>query len=416
VTEAAPRAAAARACTPEETLERVRPLLPALGITRIANVTGLDMVGIPVAAACRPNARSNAVAQGKGLDLPAAKASAVMEAVEGACAERIALPLRTASAAQLQGEGLRPTDWRSLPPAAAGRAPAEHTSLPWIEGRDLIDSGAVWLPFETVHADFGLPPPPGSGWFLASTNGLASGNDEAEALLHALCEVIERDAAALFELRPPEAVAARRVELGSIDDPDCRMLLERFAAAGVAVAVWDIHTEIGLPAFRCHAMERSDAPDLLPLPAEGHGCHPDRRVALARALTEAAQARVTVISGARDDIGRRYYGTPAEPEALARWRALVTSSSWGCRFGEAQGWAAGASADDLARVLGRLRTAGIAQAIAVDLTPDPSFPVRIVRVVVPGLEGLGQGMASPRAYARVGRTRMPVRWVTAPDS
>jgi ribosomal protein S12 methylthiotransferase accessory factor YcaO len=57
VTEAAPRAAAARACTPEETLERVRPLLPALGITRIANVTGLDMVGIPVAAACRPNAR-----------------------------------------------------------------------------------------------------------------------------------------------------------------------------------------------------------------------------------------------------------------------------------------------------------------------------------------------------------------------
>ena len=65
-----------------------------MGITRIANVTGLDTIGIPVVMVCRPNSRSVAVSQGKGLTLAAAKASGVMESVEGYHAEHIALPLK----------------------------------------------------------------------------------------------------------------------------------------------------------------------------------------------------------------------------------------------------------------------------------------------------------------------------------
>jgi len=68
-----------------------------MGITRIANVTGLDHIGIPVVQVVRPNSRSLAVCQGKGLTLAAAKASAVMESIEGYHAERIGLPLKLAS-------------------------------------------------------------------------------------------------------------------------------------------------------------------------------------------------------------------------------------------------------------------------------------------------------------------------------
>ena len=103
-----------RSLEPEETLERVRPLMGPLEITRLSNVTGLDLVGIPVAIACRPNARSNAVSQGKGLDLAAAKASALMEAIETACAERILalarlarLPICNASTSWLTGPAFR---------------------------------------------------------------------------------------------------------------------------------------------------------------------------------------------------------------------------------------------------------------------------------------------------------------------
>jgi YcaO-like protein with predicted kinase domain len=218
-----------RSLEPEETLERVRPLMGSLEITRLSNVTGLDSLGIPVAIACRPNARSNAVSQGKGLDLAAAKASALMEAVETACAERISLPLHLATAADLRCEHAV-ADWAGLPRPEGGPPFNERTPILWIEGRDLLAGGPAWVPFESVSTDFTVPAPPGSGNFLASSNGLASGNDAAEALVHGLCEVIERDAATLFDLRPA-ALDERRIDLASVDDPDCQALLDRFAAA-----------------------------------------------------------------------------------------------------------------------------------------------------------------------------------------
>ncbi len=90
-----------RLMAPRETMERLRPLLPRMGITRLANVTGLDQIGIPVVMACRPNSRSLAVSQGKGMDLDAAKVSAAMESIENYHAERIALPLQLATYREL---------------------------------------------------------------------------------------------------------------------------------------------------------------------------------------------------------------------------------------------------------------------------------------------------------------------------
>ena len=77
---------------PEETLAALRPRLVDFGITRLARLTGLDEVGIPVWAAARPNASTLAVSQGKGVDDAAAAASAMMEAIEVATAERRDLP------------------------------------------------------------------------------------------------------------------------------------------------------------------------------------------------------------------------------------------------------------------------------------------------------------------------------------
>src|SRR5918995_3479572 len=90
-----------RLVAPGATVERVAPLRARMGITRVANVTGLDRIGIPVVMVCRPNSRSIAVSQGKGLDLDAAKASGVMEAIELYHAERVELPLKLGSSRDL---------------------------------------------------------------------------------------------------------------------------------------------------------------------------------------------------------------------------------------------------------------------------------------------------------------------------
>jgi YcaO-like protein with predicted kinase domain len=91
-----------RTVTPDETLRRGLRVAPVMGITRIANVTGLDSVGIPVVMVCRPNSRSLAVSQGKGLDLTAAKASGLMESIETYHAETITFPLRLCSHEELR--------------------------------------------------------------------------------------------------------------------------------------------------------------------------------------------------------------------------------------------------------------------------------------------------------------------------
>src|SRR3954469_10768442 len=95
-----------RSVSPEQTWQTVQPLLAVAGITRVADLTGLDRIGIPVFSVCRPNSRSISVAMGKGVTAVAAKVSGVMEALESFQAENIAAPLRLGSAAELRALGL----------------------------------------------------------------------------------------------------------------------------------------------------------------------------------------------------------------------------------------------------------------------------------------------------------------------
>src|SRR5437868_3461455 len=66
-----------RADAVANSLARARAVMPALGITRLANVTGLDHVGVPTWMAVRPLALSLSVSQGKGLTHDLAKISAL---------------------------------------------------------------------------------------------------------------------------------------------------------------------------------------------------------------------------------------------------------------------------------------------------------------------------------------------------
>ena len=109
--------------TADETIARVLAHKGVLGITRVANLTGLDRTGIPVVMVCRPNARSSAVFNGKGIDIAAAKASALMEAAETWHAEHVRAPLRLATFAEMR-EDWPVVDVDGLPrrPGAAVRS------------------------------------------------------------------------------------------------------------------------------------------------------------------------------------------------------------------------------------------------------------------------------------------------------
>jgi YcaO-like protein with predicted kinase domain len=380
------RAGTHRLRSPEETLRRVRPLMAVMGITRIANITGLDRLGIPVVTVCRPNSRSLAVSQGKGLDLAAARVSGLMEAVETYHAEHITLPLKLATYNELRFSHPL-VDVTRLPRVSVG---AFHPNLRllWLEGHELLGDTPLWLPYELVHTDYTVPLPSGSGSFFMSSNGLASGNHLLEAISHGLCEVVERDATTLWHLRTAQERHETRLELGSVDDPGCREVLEKFDRAGVDVAVWETTSDIGLPAFFCMSAEREPEPFRPLYPTTGAGCHPARQVALLRALTEAAQVRATLISGSRDDLGvARYYETLQDEELQRAVQKLMRSTAPGRRFQEVPTFEADSFDEDVAWELKRLAAAGLSQVVVVDLS-QPAFGLSVARVVIPGLEAI----------------------------
>jgi ribosomal protein S12 methylthiotransferase accessory factor len=351
-----------------------------MGITRIANVTGLDTVGVPVVMVFRPNARSLAVSQGKGLDLPSAKASGLMESIEGYHAETITLPLRLGSYQEMRFEH-RLVHVRGLPTISTG---AFHPNLRilWCEGRDLLNEESVLVPYELVHTDYTWPQPAGSGCFASTSNGLASGNHLLEAISHGICEVVERDSTTLWSLRDQAARKSRQLDLATVDDPSCCEVLQKFERAGLAVDVWDTTSDVGIAAFTCRIQEAEQHPMRVIPPAAGMGCHPARAIALLRALTEAAQSRLTRITGSRDDLGDN-------PHSLHRNTAVEegTLPTATCRFDGAPDWDSDTLEADVEWELERLQSAGIKQVIAVDLTKD-AFKLPVVRVIIPGLEGL----------------------------
>lgn len=373
-----------RVMAPERTLARVAPFLPIMGITRVANVTGLDAIGIPVVMVTRPNSRSVSVSQGKGVTLAAAKASGVMESIESYHAERITLPLKFASFEELRWT--HPVVDVDRLPRLSTSSFNPHSPILWIEGQDLLNGGPKWVPFEMVHLNFTVPMAPGNGAFLAGSNGLASGNHKVEAISHAITELVERDATTLWRLAGPAAQTATRIDLDSVDDPVCRSLIDRFETAGVAVGVWEITSDIGLPAFLCRIVEREELPQHSIRPATGMGCHAAREIALSRALTEAAQSRLTFIAGARDDMPRAEYERHLDPAHHARWKAAIAAGTGRRSFSDCPTSIAPTIEADLSHQLDRLRAVGIEEAVAIDLT-KPEFGIPVVRLVVPGLEG-----------------------------
>ena len=385
-----------RTVTPEQTLARVRPLMPALGITRVANVTGLDNLGIPVVMVCRPNSRSLSVSQGKGLTLAAAQASGLMEALETYHAERIDRPLKLTSLSELE-DSHRLLDVSRLPVSKGSRFHSSSRIL-WIEGTDLGDYSSVWVPFEVVHADFTVPFPPGSGCFTASTNGLASGNHILEATVHGICEVIERDATALWRQRDGKTRNLTGLDLASVDDEACVEVIERIKAAGLTLTVWDTTTDVGVAAFYCMIAGRRDHAAQT---GDGAGCHPDRDVALLRAMTEAVQIRTTYISGARDDIPPGEYEHAYRARKQHLYEMVMGAHAPTRVFSDLPHYRGDTCREDCDWLLTRLGAVGLAQVTMVDLTKD-ELSVPVVRVVIPGLEGPDEHegyLPGPRALA-----------------
>ncbi len=358
------------------TVNRLRPHFSRLGIVRLAEVTGLDCIGIPVWMAVRPNSRTLAVSQGKGITAPHARASAVMEAAEIAIAEDIPATSITATKAALQDSGQIVFDGRMLLMRGADE-PENDESIEWLEGFDLLQQIPVYVPREVVSLDFTMQR---QEWHYGqSTDGLASGNCLLEAVIHGLCERVERDATELWRFQRDAGVQARCVDPHVFSDSNIDWLAERIASAGFVLRLFDTSSDIALPVFMATISPATQHGTYLHFDlAAGYGCHLSPRVAAMRAITEAAQTRITNISGARDDFDPSEYVQRLAPDLNVYIHAQPGSDF---HFEDP-------SAVDRASLetyLNPLRACGIRSAVAVPLGGE-EYGFSVCRVLINELE------------------------------
>lgn len=362
-----------RTIPPEETLEVARAKLPAAGITRVADITNLDRIGIPVFSSIRPTAEAGAISvyNGKGATPIEAEVSAMMEGIERYSGEMDGREIVTGRYSDLSAErnALDPADL-ILPE----RVPADLV-VPWVAGYDVMQGEEVLVP---AHAVFHPLPVTCGRLFRTNTNGLASGNTIEEAVFHALMEVVERDAWSLVEVTKRTGPQIEGVMDGLAAD-----LLAKFAAAGVEITLRDITSDTGIPTVAAVADDVVlKDPALLTI---GMGSHTSARIAVLRALTEVAQSRLTQIHGAREDTDtadvRRMIGYERTKRLNRHWFAENGS----IEFAAMPSFDSDDFLTDIGHVTGLLAQAGLSRVIVADLT-RPEIGIPVVRVIVPGLE------------------------------
>jgi thioglycine synthase len=402
------------------------PVSKSIGITRICDITQMDRLYVPNYSAVLPGTEDSIwVYSGKGITNSDAKASAIMEAIE-----RYSSLSSTHTRNFIQGSYLEVSkSYNTVLHPDEVVEPVnkiyndKDSIIDFLIGFDVLNNEMVLVPAEiALYRHF--PKRAASRAFSHShTNGLASGNLMEEAVCHALCEVVERDAVSIADLCASSipynilqniinSIQKEKNDSYSLDispetkfvdyssifpDVDIsgiteeyeplRRLIHKFNDAHIPLIIKDItQKDIGIPTFVASSIEwvSHDYGYF----AKGYGTHPDARVALIRAITEASQTRAINIQGARDDLNKIRYNENDEIYKR-KWQFMPSKSvdnhKYVVKFSDIKSHTNKDILDDINLILSNLRNAGLRRAIIVDLTvADIEIPV--VRSIVPGLE------------------------------
>ena len=369
-----------RIMPPEETLERVIPLLKTAGLEEPEDITSKDNVGIPVFSVERDETALGKPKfyNGKGATKEQALASAVMESLERYSAEQRDSDEIVYGTYAQACDVMMTVDPKDLILPLPVQARYMDETIAWTQGFEMFRGCPIWVPACAVFypyypdGDFQL--------FKFHTNGIASGNTMEEAILHALFEDIERDAWSICEHN--ERTNADVI----IDDEDSvpAQLLAKFADKGIDIHLKDLTSDIGIPTIGAAADDTvTQDPELLTI---GVGTHLNPEIAAVRAITEVAQSRATHKHGAKinaqlqkvtQDMGyqkvkeanRLWFGENREKIHLSDYKDESTPYVL----------------DDIEVVLKHLMDTGFQSVIACDIT-RPELGVPSVRMIVPGLE------------------------------
>ncbi|MDD2338760.1 MAG: YcaO-related McrA-glycine thioamidation protein [Methanosarcina sp.] len=367
-------------------LENTKDEIKKIGVTRIADITNLDRLGIPIFSAIRPSAAKGAISiySGKGSTEQRARISAIMESFERCLAERPGLN------ANVAGEISAPSLVESYASAIESFTVIDPTKLilpqspylpqsllEWVGAYDLMNKEEVFVSANSVYHPYDSPGRC-QKLFLSNTNGLASGNVFEEAVLHGLLEVIERDAISIAQF---SRNLGKEIVLTE-EDGYLYELASKFKDAGIELKVWLVPTDTGIPTVIAATDDvKLKDPALLVM---GAGSHLKPEIAVARAITEAAQSRVVQIQGAREDTDREGFIRSVGYDRMKRLNWFWFEEGEKISLSEVQDLSRKSPAENIDVILEKLKDLA-ERVLVVDLSRE-EVTVPVVRVIIPGFE------------------------------
>ena len=416
----------ARVKSVEDTFAEIIPICKKIGVTRLSDITYMDKLYIPNYSSILPGTEDSFwVYGGKGPTREHAKASALMEAIER-YSSLSSTYTKTFTFIQGSYSHLSKSYNKVLHSAEVVEPVNQQYNdkdsiIDYLPGFDLLTNEMVLVPAQLALCRYSAKSPAIDAFLYSHTNGLASGNVWEEAMCHALCEVIERDAVSIADLCASfipysilEKIRSSLKDCGYhinqfseytfVDDssiyPDVdiseiadeseaiKFLVKRFIDTDIPLLIKDItQKDIGIPTFVASSIEWVN--HNYGYFAKGYGTHPDARIALMRAITEVSQTRAANIQGARDDLKKIQY--KENDEIFKRkWQFMpaslnIKNKNKTIKFSEIKSYLNKDILDDIKLILKSLKNAGLRRAIIVDLT-NPNVGIPVVRAIVPGLE------------------------------
>jgi ribosomal protein S12 methylthiotransferase accessory factor len=368
-----------RTASSADMLGRAKAVAEICGITRLADITQLDELALPVWQAVRPMSRSLSVHQGKGWSMAAAQIGGLMEAIESHHAETyVPVDHQMSVREAMQHFGLTHMD--DFLTRRSDSIDAD-VRLDWAMTTPL--GGSIAFPVPSLCASLDFTTDIDSG-IERNSNGLSGGACLEDALLSALCEVLERDAASRVHSWSTITRAAQRLLLTDVEAPWVQQLQTRLHALNLTLLCWNVSSWAGLPCFQARLSDLSPL-SMTELPAsEGWCCHPLAEVALSGAILEAIQSRLTYVAGARDDIEDMSAIHKHQSNLYISLEGLTPVGVQPQRWADIASWPMLPSGQWLEMIYERLHRAGFQHIGYLNLT-QPHIGIIVVKIFVPGL-------------------------------
>ena len=180
----------------------------------------------------------------------------------------------------------------------------------------------------------------------------------------------------LFEFKKLgiKAKQALLLDNSKVDDENAAGLIYQLIEKNVAIAIFDITNKFNVPTYHCIISDNT------PIRKLGHqsgtGTHTSKGVAISRAITEAAQSRLTHISGARDDMFSMNY--------QYEWGELETMGDVSYQDRSSFNVLNKTLDEQVSYLLNIFESKGYDKVVCVDHTSDDEL-IAVVHAIVPGL-------------------------------